>query len=400
MPESLGLLTSRWCAPFWLAAVLAALSICVAACDSKPLEAPAAAGAAGANLGGGSESEAGATAAPDAGGASGAAGEAATLSILDRVEISSDASAEHFQHADAEVDFGQEPVTRAVLRVTLASPCFPFAGWADPGVPAMQRWPALCDAFDRTVSVTMDEADPPSATTPAVELLRAITPFGGPLEVETDVTDIVNGLPGVHRVGIRIDTWSDADGLVSGSNGQWIASLDLALWRGVAPRRVLSVVPLVLTAQTEAEAAPLTFEVPDGVGSARLEYRATGHGGAFGLGCSGPAEEFCRRTHELSLDGEPLPELTPWRDDCAELCTLTPNDSGYGPTSYCAENPCGDPRSVRAPRANWCPGSMTPPFAIEAPALTAAGAHELTRRIPELAKGGLWTVSATYFAFE
>ena len=405
MPESLGLLTRPRRGRFWLAA-LAALPTCVLACQSKPLDdtTSSAAGSAGlgganANLGGASDSDAGMPAG-DASGAGGAGGQAETLSILERVEISSDASAEHFQRADADVDFGQQPVTRAVLRVTLASPCFPFAGWAEPGVPAQQRWPALCDAFDRTVSVTMDEADPPSETAPAVELLRAITPFGGPLQVETDVTDVVNGLPGVHRVGIRIDTWSDADGLVSGSNGQWIASLDLELWRGAAPRRVLAVVPLVLAAQTEADAAPLTFEVPDGVGSAHIEYRVTGHGGAFGLGCSGPAEEFCRRTHELSLDGEPLQELVPWRDDCATLCTITQNDSGYGPASYCAENPCGDPRSVRAPRANWCPGSMTPPFVIEAPALAVAGPHELLRRIPELAKGGLWTVSATYFAFE
>jgi Peptide-N-glycosidase F, C terminal len=360
---------------------LAALPIGVVACSSKPLD------------GGASESQAGMP-------TGGASADPTTLPILEEVEISSDASAEHFQHADAEADFGQEPVTRAVLGVTLASPCFPFAGWADPGVPSGQRWPTDCDAFDRTIKVTLDEAEPPSEDAPALELLRAITPFGGPLEVETDVTDVVNGLPGVHRVGIRIDTWSDADGLVSGSNGRWIASVDLTLWRGASPRRVLAVMPLVLTSQTAADAAPLTFEVPEDVGSARIEYRVTGHGGAFGLGCSGPAEEFCRRTHELSLDGEPLPELTPWRDDCADLCTITQNDSDYGPATYCAENPCGDPRSVRAPRANWCPGSMTPPFVIEAPALQIAGQHQLTQRIPELAKGGLWTVSATYFAFE
>jgi hypothetical protein len=214
------------------------------------------------------------------------------------------------------------------------------------------------------------------------------------------VTDVVNGLPGVHSVNLRIDTWSDADGLVSGSNGQWIASAEVSLWHGSAPRRVLAVTPLVLTTQTEADATPLTYDVPEGVGSARLEYRATGHGGALDLGCAGPAEEFCRRTHELSLDGEPLPELVPWRDDCADFCTLTQNDSSYGPTSYCAENPCGDPRSVRAPRANWCPGSMTQPFLFEAPALQVAGQHELLRRIPGLAKGGVWTISATYFAFE
>jgi len=214
------------------------------------------------------------------------------------------------------------------------------------------------------------------------------------------VTDVVNGLPGKHQLGLRIDTSRDADGLVSGTQGEWIASVDLMLQHGPAPRHVLAVVPLVLAAQTEVDAPAVQFDVPEGAGSARLEYRATGHGAAFAPGCLGPAEEFCRRTHELLLDGELLTELSPWRDDCAELCTLTGNGSGYGPTSYCAENPCGDPASVRAPRANWCPGSMTPPFAIEDARLLTAGPHEFSRSIQQLAAGGTWVVSATYFAFE
>jgi hypothetical protein len=168
---------------------------------------------------------------------------------------------------------------------------------------------------------------------------------------------------------------------------------------GPAPRRVLAVLPLVLGDQVAADAAPVTFEVPEGVGSARIEYRVTGHGGVFSPGCAGPAEEFCRRTHELRLDGALLQELTPWRD-CSDNCTLSDNDSGYGPSQYCAQNPCADPNSARAPRANWCPGNQTPPFVIEAAELQVAGEHELTRSIYELASGGLWTVSATYFAFE
>jgi hypothetical protein len=393
VPESLGLLVLRSTV---LLAAFAALGGSAVGCHSEPLEpahgadggVPGLSGASGAR-----DSEAGMS-------SGGSSAEPIVLSILDQVQISSDPSSERFQHAISEVDFGTESVTRAVLRVTLQSPCFPFAGWASPGVPSGQRWPALCDAFDRTLSVTLDPSEPPSEATPGIELVRAITPFGGPLEVEADMTDVVNGLPGAHRVAIKIDTWSDADGLVSGSNGQWLASAELSLWRGTAPRRVILVQPLLLATQTTAEAAPIAFEVPADVGSARIDYRATGHGGAFGLGCAGPAEEFCRRTHELTLDGESLPELTPWRDDCADLCTITENDSAYGPASYCAENPCGDPRSVRAPRANWCPGSMTPPFVIEAPTLAVEGEHELTLRIPQLAKGGSWTVSATYFAFE
>ena len=390
MPESLGFVIFRW-------ARAAAVALVLAACQSKPLDS----GADVATGGVGPTSDPnGAGQAEDAGGLGGApTNDAVRLSVLTRAHISSDESDQHFQHALADVDFGQEPVARATLRVTLESPCFPFAAWADLGVPAGQNWPAACDAFDRTLSVTLDEAEPASAAAPGLELLRAITPFGGPLQVESDVTDVVNGLPGVHRLGLRIDTWSDADGLVSGSQGEWIASAELLLWPGTPPRRVLAVVPLVLGAQTEVDAEPLTFEVPEGAASARIDYLVTGHGGAFSPGCLGPAEEFCQRTHELYLDGELLQELSPWRD-CSDNCTLTSNDSGYGPTQYCAQNPCADPNSARASRANWCPGNQTNPFVLDASALRVPGKHELTRTIHELAKGGTWTVSATYFAFE
>ena len=313
------------------------------------------------------------------------------LQILSRARISSDAEAEDFQKAAAAVDFGEQPVRRATLRVSLQSPCFPFTNWAELGVPQGQRWPEPCDAFDRTLSVTLDDE---------LELLRGVTPFGGPLELEADVTHLVNGLPGQHELALRIDTWSDADGLVSGARGEWIASASLALWPGPAPRTVLIVQPLELGAQTEPDSAEVAFQIPSGLGSARIEYRATGHGGVFAPGCAGPGEEFCRRTHQLHFDDEQIAELTPWRDDCAELCSLTDNDSGYGPSSYCAENPCGDPRSVRAPRANWCPGSATPPYVIESDLLTVPGLHKFSRSVPGLAPGGLWTISAVFFGFE
>lgn len=381
-----------------------ALSALLANCQSKPLAElaegsnPGSAGQAGEATSAGGNSALG-DAGAAAGGASDALGEPIAVPILTRVHISSDEGAENFQRALANVDFGKVPVARATLRVTLESPCFPFEGWAEQGVPTGQRWPAACDAFDRTLSVTLDHAEPADASAPGFELLRAITPFGGPLQVVTDVTDVVNGLPGSHELGLKIDTWSDADGLVSGSRGEWIASAELLLWPGTAPRKVLAVLPLLLEGQTEPTPAPLSFDVPEGAGSARIEYRATGHGGAFAPGCLGPAEEFCQRTHELRLDGELLEELQPWRD-CSDFCTLTMNDSGQGPAQYCAENPCADPNSARAPRANWCPGSKTDAFVLQGAELVVAGKHELTRSVAELASGGVWTVSATYFAFE
>jgi hypothetical protein len=321
-----------------------------------------------------------------------------TLEVLSEVTISSDPEAEHHQLAEGDVNFGSAEVERATLRMTLESPCFPFDGWDELEIPSGHRWPLLCDAFDRGLSLTLDPGDD-EGDPPALELLRAVTPFGGPLELEADVTDVVNGLPGPHRMRLRIDTWGDAEGQVSGARGEWRASVELVLEPGPAPRRVLEVRPLVYEIQTVADAAELSFVAPDNAGSARLEYRVTGHGGAQDLSCLGPAEEFCQRTHELRLDGALL-ELLPWRSDCAALCTLTVNDGALGPPQYCAENPCGAPESVRAPRANWCPGSQTAPLVLDPTALTISGEHALRRSIPDLREGGSWQVSLSYFAFE
>jgi Peptide-N-glycosidase F, C terminal len=342
-------------------------------------------------------------------GAAGEAGGAAAplfeggVTVLERAVLSSDAGAEYQQLASVGVDFGDEPVARATLRVRLESPCYPFEGWKTQTTSPGHFWPDACDAFDRLflISLDGDEGGVGGGGEPGIELTRAITPFGGPLAFETELTDVVNGLHGEHTLRIEIPTYSDPEGKVSGSKGSWIVSANLLLEPGPAPREVLAVVPLVFTSLTTATPEPFDVEVPEGATSARLEYRATGHGqgAAARPACIGPAEEFCHRSHVLALDGAELGILDPWRTDCRQLCTLTSNDSGNGIEEYCLENPCGAIQSVRASRANWCPGSVTPPFVLENAELGAPGPHELSLSIDELVEGGNWLVSATFFAF-
>ena len=135
--------------------------------------------------------------------------------------------------------------------------------------------------------------------------------------------------------------------------------------------------------------------------SARLEYRVTGHGGGnAGTGCVGPAEEFCKRTHTVTFDGEKLAEMQPWRADCQKLCTIAHQGAPGSGFDYCKENPCGAISSVRAPRANWCPGSLTPPFAWEDAKLATPGKHTLAWSVaPVVESGGTWRTSAHLFAY-
>jgi hypothetical protein len=314
--------------------------------------------------------------------------------LLDHAHIGSNSTLPDFQHAHAPFTLPGGPFSDARLVVDLESPCFPFDKWTADPPPAGQNWPADCDAFDRNFEMSLDGN---------LELVRAITPFGGPLHIEADVTDVANGLPGDHDFGVLITTYSDAAGQVSGSNGGWTVSASLLLTPGTAPRNVLAVLPVFYGDLTDSSPKMTTVNLISGAASARLEYRATGHGGAARnsiIDCSGPAEEFCQRTQHVQVDGSDVePPFVLWRDDCDTLCTLMHQGPASGGFDYCQENPCGSVDSVRAARANWCPGSVTPPRSWDPPALHAAGDHTLTFQVDNLAPGGLWRVSSTLFLF-
>ena len=152
---------------------------------------------------------------------------------------------------------------------------------------------------------------------------------------------------------------------------------------------------------SDAKWAPIHLTLPAGTTHTRIEYRVTGHGGGDDtLGdCIGPAEEFCKRTHHVAFDAVSVADFTPWRTDCNKLCTPVTTDTTSPFPSYCKQNPCGSPASVRAPRANWCPGSMTQPYVFTPDALKTPGDHTFDFRIDGIFAGGTWRVSAVAIAY-
>lgn len=322
-----------------------------------------------------------------------------TLVVIDDARIGSHSEQPNFQKATGEFDPSTSgPFADAKLVVELTSTCFPFDKWQTEPPPTGQNWPASCDAFDRNFEIAL--FDPANASAPGIELIRAITPFGGPLHLEADVTDVLNASHGKRRMEITIPSYSDGEGKVSGSNGGWNVTARIELTPGDAPRKVLAVVPVVYDSDTKGVTErALSFALPQGTTSTRIEYLATGHGGtdaSTDKDCIGPAEEFCKRTHTLTVDGTTLVDKQAlWRTDCKNLCTVT--DGGpFG--AYCLENPCGAQQSVKASRANWCPGSETAPLVMEPDAL-AAGDHTFGITINKVADGGLWRISAKVFAY-
>ncbi|MCA9666385.1 MAG: hypothetical protein KC503_12380 [Myxococcales bacterium] len=317
-----------------------------------------------------------------------------TITIFDRVRINSRGDT-NVRRADAPMRIARGAYAKATLVVDLETSCFPFT-WTPP---AGQRWPEDCDAFDRNFELRVDPPADAAAGPPSFEPMRAITPFGGPLHLEIDVTDLANARPGDHTLRVVIPTYSDASGQITGSNGGWWVTVKLDTVPGAPPREVLAAIPLFDHTYKAGDGEQrVDIDVPDGTTKGVIAYRVTGHGGAQPSGdkaCIGGADEFCQRRHHLLVDGKEIDAPAPWRNDCATLCTLTPGPFG----DYCKENPCGAISSVRASRANWCPGSLTAPLVYEVPALAKPGKHTFAYAIDNVHSGGSWRVSAVYYAY-
>jgi Peptide-N-glycosidase F, C terminal len=340
------------------------------------------------------------------GGAGGTAppAEPYTITAFDNQRISSNPDDPNFHDVFSDIALIDGPFASVTLVIDLDTTCYPFEKWQDNPPPAGENWPADCDAFDRNFEWSLD--DPDNDAGPAgIELVRAITPFGGPLHLEIDITDMANGLvadggDGTHRLRSHITTWSDGAGMVSGSAGGWFVSANIDVVPGLPPIAAMTPQPLFYDSVTTSEGPdPITFTVPEGATGGRIEYRVTGHGGgASGPGCIGPAEEFCKRWHHVFIDGAEIASFEPWRDDCGDLCTLT----HYGPATagfdYCLENPMGSIASVNASRANWCPGSLTDAIVFDTGPL-APGDHTFDWTIDGVVDGGSWTVSAVYVPY-
>jgi hypothetical protein len=303
-----------------------------------------------------------------------------------------------------EFDWQQGPFAAVRLVVDLDTTCYPFEKWTANAPPAGQNYPADCDAFDRNFSAFIDDG-PGASQAQAFEVMHAITPFGGPEQLEIDLTDLANARPGKHRLRVELTSYSDTAGQSTGSNNGWTVSARVELTPGAAPRRVLAAIPLYAGQVQMGDAPPLvSFEAPAGTVGGRLEYRTSGHGqGAMDVDCIGPAEEFCNRRHSVLIDGAQAKDINPYRIDCASLCTLQ-HHAPFGPfrtgLDYCAQNPLGLPSSVRASRANWCPGSMTPPYSWpDIAALAVPGPHTFSFQVSRIGVGGFWMVSAIYYAY-
>lgn len=263
--------------------------------------------------------------------------------------------------------------------------------------------------------------------TPALEILRFMTPFGvghfstgedthrKPVYIpkwekevvwESNITHLLDAVNESFYVGIWIDTWT-AEGY----------EVDLSFSYSNRPYVTCEVVPLVNTipyvsGQSLPDFFPTQdikqeFELKKKVRNARLHYITTGHGGHSG------GDEFIKIKNTVSINGNKVLDFSPWRDDCASFRRFNPTsgvwlrkDSAayidFQERKYKVKEIEERIASSDLSRSNWCPGSKVEPIVLDLGDLEA-GKHELLISIgatpADKDKFNHWLVSA-YITYE
>ncbi|WP_406683796.1 peptide-N-glycosidase F-related protein [Seonamhaeicola sp. MEBiC1930] len=268
---------------------------------------------------------------------------------------------------------------------------------------------------------------PTTNYTPAVELLRFMTPFGvgyysnnerkylKPVYIpkwekevvwNQDISDLEDITTGEFYIGVWVDTWTGKG-----------YKIDLSLTYSGRPKKQRKVMPLVNAVKYgKGQALPYffaegpleyEFKLDENLKNVKLHYITTGHGGHRG------GDEFIKIKNRVYFDNKIVIDTIPWRDDCSSFRRFNPTsgvwlrkDSAY------YRIPETKKRGVKQieerlassdlSRSNWCPGSKVVPFEVLLGNLEK-GNHMLKISIPatiaEKGKANHWLVSA-YISYD
>lgn len=239
--------------------------------------------------------------------------------------------------------------------------------------------------------------------TPALEVLRFMTPFGAgyfsseevaqqrkysrPVYIpkwedkvvwEQDVSHLAGALTGVFYVGVWLDTWTGPG-----------FSIDVSFEYSGRPLDYRKIIPLVNTVYYAGQKHPdlfakqdlvSHFQLPENAKNVQLHYITTGHGGHSG------GDEFIKLNNTVKFNGQVILDTIPWRDDCASFRRFNPSSGVWirKDTAFVYNNQ-GEKvereieerlASSDLSRSNWCPGSMVSPFTMALGDLNK-GSHKL-----------------------
>lgn len=239
-----------------------------------------------------------------------------------------------------------------------------------------------------TQGSTTQPAYPATTVAPGaaeIELMRFVTPFGGPATFTADLTAFAPLLSGETSLRVWISTWKQP---------AWKVTLKLDYTAdGVGYRRPEWAMP-VFNGEVTADKHTLrsVIDVPEGLSRPRLHLLSTGHAtdGAGG-------DEFISRSHVLRVDGVEVARWRPWTEAGGPLRSANPTSGRMDI----------DGRQLWASdldRSGWHPGLIVDPLHIPLPELLA-GRHTIELEIvnirPKDQSGyGYWRVSAIAVADE
>ncbi len=232
-----------------------------------------------------------------------------------------------------------------------------------------------------------DEPSFPATTAAAdeIELMRFVTPFGGPATYTADLTAFAPLLEGETSLRVWISTWTKP---------AWKVTLTLAYTSdGAGYRRPRWATP-IFNSEVTAEQGLLktTINVPEGLARPRLHLISTGHA-TDGMG----GDEFISRMHVLRIDGFEVARWRPWSENGGPLRSANPTSGRMNI----------DGRQLWASdldRSGWHPGLSVDPLQIPLPELTP-GKHSIELEILNIRSKdesgyGYWRVSAIVVADE
>jgi hypothetical protein len=218
-----------------------------------------------------------------------------------------------------------------------------------------------------------------------IEIMRFVTPFGGPATYTADLTAFAALLNGKTTVRVWVSTWKQP---------AWRVTLTLTYTaEGVGYRRPIWA-KTVFNGEITTQRSKLktAIVVPPGLARPRLQILSTGHAtdGAGG-------DEFISRTHVLRVDGVEVARWRPWSEEGGRLRAINPT-SGRMKI---------DDRTLWASdldRSGWQPGLLVEPLCMPLAELTP-GTHTIELEIlnvrPKDQSGyGYWRISAIAVADE
>jgi hypothetical protein len=261
---------------------------------------------------------------------------------------------------------------------------------------------ARCDNYDRIGSVRLAFAEKGATSydpveTPHLELGRFITPFMNKNVEPTTVPytweiDHVAAVLRSQAIVGKFDVWLELSVFgvpyaaneevpgCAGRNDVFEGSVTLRSDSSVSHRDVDVLLPLAFDApfndyqqgasdQLGVTKKTLSFQLDDALTTGEVVFIISQHGANSG------GEEYVRRRHFVSLDGERVLEFTPGRTSCEPFRKYNTQGNGiYGPS----------PRSDAQWQSfsNWCPGDVIDTRRIPLESLSA-GSHSLVFEVPD-----------------